>query len=120
MCGGARLGQLMLVEVAMIGVVQVNHPSGATAYLRDKVTGVGEHAQNRLARQFDQVHLTLVSGPAIQIGEVAQQSPLSGAHVEVKLEPASQDPNLVAITLTVRWPAIKLDLTQLSLPPMCA
>lgn len=113
---GARLGQVGMVEVSMTATAQMGQSEGAAAYLRDKVTRVGDHVQNRLARQFDQVHIKLVSNAPITIGE-GTTPPLPGAYVELSLDPVIPDPQLVVITLLARWQAIRVDLKHLQLPP---
>jgi hypothetical protein len=112
---GARLGPVTMVEVSMTATAQMGENAGA--YLRDKVTRIGDHVQNRLAREFDQVHLKLVSNAPITIGEGTPNPPLPGAYVELSLDPVIPEQQLVVITLLVRWQAIRVDLKHLQLPP---
>jgi hypothetical protein len=114
---GPRLGPVVLVEVSMTATAQLPQGETAAAYLRNKVTRVGEQAQNRLGREFEQVHLKLVSGAPIVIGEGAPQPPLPGAYVELTLEPVIPEQQLVVLNMLVRWQAVRLDLKQLQLPP---
>ncbi len=114
---GARLGPVGMVEVSMTATAQMGQGESAAAYLRDKVTRIGDHVQNRLARQFDQVHLKLVSNAPITIGEGAPNPPLPGAYVELSLDPVIPEQQLVVITLLARWQAIRVDLKHLQLPP---
>lgn len=114
---GARLGPVSLVEVAVTATCQVNNPDGAAAYIRDKLTRVGEQAQNRLGRNYDQVHVRLVSGPPITFGPGNPETPLEGASIELTIDPVIPEQRLIVFTLLVRWPAMNLDVKQLQLPP---
>ncbi len=113
---GSRLGTLTLVEVSMVATTQLNHAEGAGAYLRDRVTRVGDVAENRLGRKFDQVSVKLNSHPPIAFGDNPQPPAIPGAQVELSLEALPPEQKLVVITLLVKWPLIQLRLRDLQLP----
>lgn len=114
---GTRPGKLQLVEVSLVSTVQAGVPGGALDFLRTRVSRA-EKQEPYLGRRIDGVGIKFSSGPAMNIvvgeGEPrpAAQGPLSGTHVDLTIEPAQGDPNLLVLNLIVRWPHLQVQTSD--------
>ncbi len=111
---GGRVGRLQLVEVSIVGSVQVGSAEGSAAYIRDNVTACGTCACNHLGRNFNVFGMKLGSGMFVVQG--AEALPLGGAHLELSIDSNPQDVRLLQVTLAAKWQALQLRVSDMQLP----
>jgi hypothetical protein len=114
---GARVGRVQLVEVSIAATIAVSHgTSGASGFLKDRCTRVGDAVKSHLGREFNGFAVSLTSTPIVAFGPDPLVAPLIGANVDLRLEPFVPDEQLMLITVMVKWPLLQFRLSEMPVP----